>query len=123
MNPSSLALILLSVLLSVTAQLFLKQGMSNLNLQNAFSSSYVTGVLAIVSNWFVLFGLTAYVLSAAVWLAVLAKVEVSKAYPFVGLGFIGTMIFAFYFLNEQITIEKCIGTFLIVAGVFFISRS
>lgn len=122
MNVISLSLILFSVFLSVSAQILLKQGMSNPAVQAAFSDSLVTGVISVITNIFVLGGLFAYTSSAAVWLGVLAKVDVSKAYPFVGLGFIGTMLFANWFLNEPLTLNKTLGTIFILLGVVLISR-
>ncbi len=122
MSILSICLILLSVTLSVLAQILLKQGMTNSSIALAFNDSLVSGALAILTNIFVLGGLTAYVASAAVWLGVLAKVDVSKAYPFVGLGFIGTMLFAYWFLNEPLTVYKAAGTLFILTGVVLISR-
>lgn len=122
MNLTSISLILVSVSLSVCAQILLKQGMSNSNIQSAFEIGFLSGVTSIIFNYYVLSGLFAYVASAGVWLGVLAKVEVSKAYPFVGLGFIGTMLSANWFLSEPITSSKLLGTLLIVTGVFFVSR-
>lgn len=122
MNILSITLILFSVSLSVVAQILLKHGMSNPTIQNSFSVSLTLGIFSILTNFFVLGGLFAYISSAAVWLGVLAKIDVSKAYPFVGLGFIGTMLFAYWFLNEPLTTTKIIGTMLILLGVVFISR-
>ncbi|MBN7818453.1 EamA family transporter [Bowmanella yangjiangensis] len=123
MNILSVSLILISVSLSVLAQILLKQGMSNSEIQSSFGISLTSGVLAIFTNLFIIGGLLAYVSSAAVWLGVLAKVDVSKAYPFVGLGFIGTMLFAYWFLHEPLTPNKVIGTVLIVSGVLLISKN
>ncbi len=122
MNIISITLILFSVSLSVLAQILLKQGMSSPNVHDSFNSGLTTGVMTVLTNLFVLGGLTAYVSSAAIWLGVLAKVDVSKAYPFVGLGFIGTMLFAYWFLNEPLTISKAVGTLLILLGVIIISK-
>ncbi|MGR5069431.1 MULTISPECIES: EamA family transporter [Vibrio] len=122
MNVISIILILFSVSLSVLAQILLKQGMSNPTVHDSFSLGVFSGVTTVLTNIFVLGGLLSYVSSAAIWLGVLAKVDVSKAYPFVGLGFIGTMLFAYWFLNEPLTINKTTGTLLILAGVFLISK-
>ena len=122
MTTFSMCLIILSVSLSVVAQIFLKHGMSSPYIQTSFTSGLASGLFAIITNISVLAGLFAYVSSAAVWLGVLAKVEVSKAYPFVGLGFIGTMLFAYWFLNEPLTVSKVIGTLLIALGVLIVSR-
>ncbi len=122
MNIISITLILFSVSLSVLAQILLKQGMSSPNVHDSFNNGLTTGVATVLTNLFVLGGLTAYVSSAAIWLGVLAKVDVSKAYPFVGLGFIGTMLFAYWFLNEPLTASKAVGTLLILLGVIIISK-
>lgn len=122
MNTLSLAMILFSVALSVAAQLLLKQGMSTPAIQASFNLGFSTGIVSVMTNIFVLGGLVAYVSSAAVWLGVLTKVDVSKAYPFVGLGFIGTMLFAYWFLNEPLTLNKIFGTLFILLGVLLISK-
>lgn len=122
MNILTLTFILISVFLSVVAQILLKYGMSSTTVQNSISTGGVSAFVSIMTNLYVIFGLFAYVTSAAVWLVVLSKIEVSKAYPFVGLGFIGTMLFAYWFLNEPLTFTKILGTLLILTGVLIISR-
>jgi len=122
MNLTITLFILVSVTLSVVAQILLKAGMSNESVQSSLSTNVTTAISAIATNYYIIFGLTAYVTSAAVWLIVLSKTEVSKAYPYVGLGFIGTMLFAYWFLNEPLSTTKIIGTLLITLGVIVISQ-
>ncbi|MDP5132710.1 MAG: EamA family transporter [Paraglaciecola sp.] len=123
MTSLNLILIFLSVSLSVAAQLLLKKGMSSQIVQSALADSvHIQSIITILTNFWVLTGLFAYVSSAAIWLVVLSKIEVSKAYPFVGLGFIGTMLFAYWFLNEPLTLTKALGTLLVVCGVLLISK-
>lgn len=114
--------IFISVSLSVAAQIFLKHGMSSHSVQAAISSDFTGAVLSVLTNFSVLGGLAAYVSSAGIWMYVLAKIDVSKAYPFVGLGFIGTMLFAHWFLNEPMTVAKVAGTVMVVMGVLLISQ-
>jgi drug/metabolite transporter (DMT)-like permease len=71
----------------------------------------------------VVFGLALYFLGALVWLLVLARVDVTMAYPFVGLGFILTMILGAWFLSEPVSAIRIVGTLLVVAGVALISQS
>jgi multidrug transporter EmrE-like cation transporter len=119
MQLITISAILTSVLLSVLAQIFLKFGMSRLVIPAEwFSWSFIS----VVINKYVILGLTCYGLSMVFWLYVLTRVDVSRAYPFVGLGFIGTMLFAHFFLQEPITIQKLTGTLLIVAGVVLLAR-
>ncbi|MGK0324057.1 MAG: multidrug transporter EmrE-like cation transporter [Psychroserpens sp.] len=123
MNILTFGLILCSILLSVSAQILLKHGMSDLGIEKAFQSSTFNGLLFMATHISIIGGLFTYVASAGAWLYVLSKVDVSKAYPFVGLGFVLTMLFAHFFLNEPISLLKVTGTFLIVAGVFLVSAS
>jgi len=122
MNLLILSFILTSVFLSVVAQILLKHGMSNSNVQTALELDALNAVITIFTNISVIGGLAAYVSSAGIWLLVLSKIDVSKAYPFVGIGFIGTMMFAHWFLNEPLTMTKVLGTSLVLLGVLLISQ-
>ena len=111
-------LIMCSVLLSSIAQIVLKMGMSNPAVLSAIqSASALQSIKVIATNIYVLGGLTLYFASAAVWLLVLAKVDVSYAYPFVGLGFVVTMLLAFFIGGEALTVTKIAGTLCIAIGV------
>ena len=123
MNFATMWLILLSVTLSATAQITLKLGMSSPFIQQAIASDSVFSIFSsILTNWFVMGGLTLYFASAAVWLFVLAKVEVSFAYPFVGLGFILTMLLAYLINGEALSVAKIVGTLCIAIGIAFIAQ-
>jgi len=123
MSFLTLSYILISVFMSVIAQILLKHGMSNNTVQTSLTGDPLSAIITIFTNVSVITGLTAYVSSAGIWLFVLSKIEVSKAYPFVGIGFIGTMLFAYYFLNEPLTLAKVAGTLLVLIGVLLISSS
>ena len=117
-------LIIFSVSLSAIAQIALKTGMSSPRIQSAIQNAPgIDLVWDIATNWFVIFGLALYFFGALVWLLVLARVDVTMAYPFVGLGFILTMILGAWFLSEPVSAIRIVGTLLVVAGVALISRS
>lgn len=123
MNFATMWLILLSVTLSATAQTTLKLGMSSPFVQQAIASASAFSIFSsILTNWYVMGGLALYFASAAVWLFVLAKVEVSFAYPFVGLGFILTMLLAYLINGEALSVAKIIGTLCIAIGIAFIAQ-
>ena len=123
MNFTVILLILLSVLLSAIAQIILKVGMSSTNIQQAIATATVSTVFhSIMTNIYVIGGLTLYFSSAAVWLFVLAKVDVSFAYPFVGLGFILTMLLAYFINGEALSMTKVAGTLCIAIGIAIIAR-
>jgi multidrug transporter EmrE-like cation transporter len=83
----------------------------------------ISGLIAIVFSWRILLGLFVYFSSAVVWLLVLSKIDVSLAYPFVGLGFILTAILGWLIRGEELSLTRILGTALIISGVFLVARS
>ncbi len=76
---SYLPLILLGVLLNAAAQLFLKEGMRRIGHFEFVWANLIPISIQVAGNIFVLAGLLCYVVSVAVWLLVLSRVEVSFA--------------------------------------------
>lgn len=123
MNRAVLLLIMLSVTISAVAQIALKAGMSDASIQRALAMGPSLSLLAGVAlNPFVLAGLTLYFCGAIVWLMVLAKVQVSTAYPFVALGFVITALLGRFFFGDTFSFAKIAGTLLIGAGVVVLAR-
>ncbi|WP_026330187.1 MULTISPECIES: EamA family transporter [Caldimonas] len=123
MSRSVLGLILVNVLLTSMAQIILKAGMSADTVQASlaqgarWSTAWTVG-----THPFVLCGLALYFASAVLWLLILAKVEVSLAYPFVGLGFVITMLLAWWIHGDSLTLTRIAGTVLIAVGVAILAH-
>ncbi len=118
-----LALIMLDVALNVTGQLSLKHGMSKLG-NFALSISTLPPVfLQAAFNPYVLLGLVCYGLGFMVWLVVLAKAEVSYAYPLISLGYVFTAILARVLIGEAVSLTRMAGIVIICVGVFLVARS
>jgi drug/metabolite transporter (DMT)-like permease len=71
----------------------------------------------------VVIGLLFYVISSLFWLAALSRVELSFAYPFVSLSYIGMLFASWFFFQENLSALRLIGTITIILGVLIISRS
>jgi drug/metabolite transporter (DMT)-like permease len=123
MNPILLSLILFSVSCSAVAQILLKIGMSKPAVLEAIAAGdKLLTAASIIGNGWVVGGLALYFFGAAVWLFVLARVEVSFAYPFVGLGFIFTLLLGRLLMGDVVTLTRVIGTVLISTGVLLIAK-
>ena len=124
MTAPVFSLILLSVALSAFAQVVLKLGMSGAAVSRALAEGGAAHVAwAVASEWRVLAGLTLYLASAGAWLFVLARLQVSAAYPFVGLGFVLTLLLGWWWLGDTLSASRIVGTLFVAAGVVLISRS
>lgn len=121
-NRVLLVLILASVACSSVAQLLLKLGMVNAAYARASEARDWAGMAAAaLLNPLVLAGLSLYFAGALVWLMVLAKADLSYAYPFVGLGFIFSLALGFFVLGEAVTPQRLAGTLLIAVGVVLVA--
>jgi|WetSurMetagenome_2_1015567.scaffolds.fasta_scaffold462664_2 drug/metabolite transporter (DMT)-like permease len=58
---------------------------------------------------------------AIVWIAVLRRMVLSRAYPFTGLTVITLLISGAYFFGDSITLGNVLGALVIVAGVAIIA--
>jgi multidrug transporter EmrE-like cation transporter len=121
MQPLILAVI--SICFSVAAQFLLKAGMASHAVKTASTNSpSIWKLLAIFTQPHVIGGFVLYGLGAVVWLAVLSRWDVSKAYPFVGIGFALTALIGL-FIGEQVGPLRASGVILICAGVWLVAKS
>lgn len=111
----------LSIALSAIAQYFLKIGVGQLSWLT--TTSFRQKIDSLVTNWPLIGGVGCYVLSMIFWLYVLSKMEMSKAYPLVSIGYIFTLLIGHFLLGESVSLFKVVGIVLIVLGVFFITRA
>jgi len=118
-----LALILFTVTLSACAQLALKLGVAKPQLEMALKSGLMDAIMTAMISPLIWLGLIIYVVSVALWVWVLSKVDLSVAYPFVGISFLITMGFGAFLLDENMTPLRIIGTLFIASGCILVGRS
>lgn len=123
MKTLVLGLILLDVILNVAGQLSLKFGMSRLGNFSVSLSELPPVFFKAAFNPYVLLGLMCYGMGFMVWLIVLAKAEVSYAYPMISLGYVFTALLAWMLFGENVTLTRMAGIFITCLGVFIIARS
>jgi multidrug transporter EmrE-like cation transporter len=121
MNLQTLALILVAVTMSAGAQILFKLGLASAS-SNPQLETGPTLMAALLTPG-VLVGLGLYGVGTLVWLTALNRVEVSQAYPFVGLGFVLTAIFGHLVFGDQISMQRAAGIFLVIAGIVMIART
>jgi multidrug transporter EmrE-like cation transporter len=118
-----LPLILLGVLLNAAAQLFLKEGMRRIGYFDFTWTNTIPIALQAAGNVFILGGLLCYVISVAVWLLVLSRVEVSYAYPLLSVGYIVNAVAGYYLFQENLSLTRITGILIIIVGVYFVTKS
>ena len=120
-NVRMIFIILLSVLLNCAAQIFMKSGMMAVGEVNGIKGfiSAAPKMLMTPSLWA---SAVCYIISIALWLVVLSKVDVSYAYPFLSIGYILSAVAGHFLFAENITPIRIAGIAVICVGVVLISR-
>lgn len=125
-NTMLLALIVSSVLLAAVAQLLLKHGMNQVTADGSNPLNLrapAETVQRIILNPAVWGGLLVFVLSAAVWLIVLARAPLSFAYPFASLTYVVILLFDRFVLQQPVTALRWAGVACIIGGIVLVSRT
>lgn len=120
----SIGLILMAVACGIGGQLTLKLGMTQLGRigMEALTQPVAMG-LKVLTNPFVVGGLSLYVLGAVAWLTVLSRLPLSLAYPMLALSYAVTPVLAWLLLGESVNGLRWAGIGVICAGVLLVARS
>jgi drug/metabolite transporter (DMT)-like permease len=119
----SLWLICLSIATGVAGQTAIKFGITQAGAGGSASSGLLAVVTLIFRSPFVFLGLLLYALGALAWIAVLGRLDLSLAYPFVALNFVLIPLASHLLLGESIPGMRWIGIACICLGVLIIARS
>jgi multidrug transporter EmrE-like cation transporter len=115
---ASVALLLFAVVSAATGQVMLKHGMQIASARAAdFGGSLA--LRAATSPW-VLLGLVVFGVSAVAWLAALARVPLSVAYPFNALGYIVILTASVVLLHERANVLTWVGSLMVVSGLLIV---
>lgn len=116
-------LILFSVITNFLSQILLKKGMTSIEKFDVSFSGLLSAGGNIIFNVYIVMGLFVMVISMASHLVVLSRVDISFAYPFLGMSFVLVAIYGSVVLAEPMGLWKILGILLIVSGVSLIARS
>jgi len=119
---NNILLILTSVLLNAGAQLLIRKGMLKIG-EVSFSIDMLKLIPTLASNVFLWIAMLCYMVSLFTWMALLSRVEVSFAYPFLSIGYIISALAAHFLMGESVTPVRIAGIAVICIGVVLISRS
>lgn len=118
-----LALVLASIVLAVCGQLLLKQGMLKIGYVELDGKVILSFLVKAATSPFVIGGLISFGVSFVLWLLILTRLELSKVYPMVAVGYVLTVFFSWLFFKENVTALRIVAISLIVLGVVVLSRS
>lgn len=114
MDVKAYSVLLVAIMIGVVGQLLLKHGMSR-------QPGFRFGELSVLSrNLPVIGGVGCYGLSTVLYLSVLARLELSLAYPTVSLGYVLVMIMSRVLFKEPVSPTRWMAAGIICIGVVFV---
>lgn len=120
----SLVILLVSVLFATAGQLTLKAAMETIGrIGTAQVSDAGQTILRAVKEPLLWIGLILFGISAVFWLVVLSRVDLSLAYPFVGLSYVVIVALARFMFHEQVPALRWVGVTVIAVGIALIGLS
>jgi len=123
MSALSFGLVLFGVLLNAAAQLLLKAGTNAIG-HFEFSAANVLPIgWKVATQPYIVGGLSCYVVSVAIWILALSRVEVSIAYPMLSIGYVVNAAAAYLLFGEAVGVQRLVGIGIIVLGVYVVARS
>jgi multidrug transporter EmrE-like cation transporter len=116
-------LILFSVFTNFGSQVLLKHGMTTIASFDVSSQGLMKALPAIIFNGYIIFGLIVMMISMSSHLIVLSRVDISYAYPFLGLSFVLITLWGYFILGESVNLYRVIGVMFICCGVAVVAKT
>lgn len=123
MNLNNFSLILTGVLLNAAAQLMLKAGADRVGPIALDGPRLLGAARDLAVSPPIAGGLFCYVISVAVWIVALSRVEVSVAYPMLSIGYIVNALGAWLLFGEALTPARLAGILIIMLGIWILAGS
>jgi multidrug transporter EmrE-like cation transporter len=117
------AVFLLSVFTTIAGQLLLKKATASQRL-SFDTSNLLPSLMALATNPFLLAWILFAGISAALWIYVLSRFELSLAFPIsTTLSYILILVLSWWLFGEQMSVMRWIGIGLMCAGIFMTYQS
>lgn len=118
-NMNTYVVLSLAIVLNALANILMKVAM----LKQEKTTDIITMVKQSLTNPVLFLGLISFALALVAYCFVLAKINLSIAYPLMtSLGFLIVILVSWLFLGENITRIQIVGFTCIIAGVWMVAR-
>lgn len=110
-------------LLLAMAQVIVKLGLNRIGGFHISFKSFFSDIIPFISSYCLWIGFITIIVSSFLWMKVLAKVELSVAYPLISISYIFGIIAAVIIFKESVPLIRWVGVIVIMFGIFLITRN
>jgi len=124
MDTKSLILFMSAITLEVVATVLFKKGTSRLaNSLRKGWLSHLDNIINALKTKEIALGIFLYIIEYVLWIAFLASVEISKAFPLSSIQIVLILLASKFILKERITHRRLIGGVLIMIGIYLVGAA
>ncbi|MEY3785015.1 MAG: hypothetical protein RL241_363 [Pseudomonadota bacterium] len=124
MDTKSLILFMSAITLEVVATVLFKKGTSRLaNSLRKGWLSHLDNIINALKTKEIVLGIFLYIIEYVLWIAFLASVEISKAFPLSSIQIVLILLASKFILKERITHRRWIGGVLIMIGIYLVGAA
>lgn len=109
--------VLLTIVLTVYGQIVIKWQVLKAGALPEATGEKIAFLFHLLLNGWIISAFAAAFLASLFWMAAMTKLQLSHAYPFMGLTFVLVLLASGLFFHEPITAYKMAGVALIVLGL------
>ena len=121
---SFLQLLITSVIFNVTANILLKKAVISFGGISGTKANIIPELTRAATTPYLWIGRSLYGLSFLIWLRVLTFNDLSRSYPiFATLVFLLTTAGSIRFLNEDVSLLRIVGIFIMLIGIYIVART
>jgi len=121
MDFKSLMLFMSAITLEVVATVLFKKGTGRLaNSIRKGWLSHLDNIINALKTKEIALGIFLYIIEYVLWIAFLASVEISKAFPLSSIQIVLILLASKFILKERITQKRWIGGLLIMIGIYLV---
>jgi multidrug transporter EmrE-like cation transporter len=114
--------IFMTIALTVYGQIAIKWQVMKVGALPEPLSEKMVFIFHLLLNPWIISALLAAFLASVFWMAAMTKLQLSHAYPFMGLTFVIVLLASGWFFQEPITLLKVMGVLLIFLGLVVASQ-
>ena len=121
MDAKSLMLFMSAIILEVMATVLFKKGTSRLaNSIRQGWMSHIDNIINALRTKEIAFGIFLYAIEYVLWIAFLASVDISKAFPLSSVQIVLILLASRIILKEHINQYRWLGATLIIVGIYLV---
>jgi drug/metabolite transporter (DMT)-like permease len=121
MDAKSLMLFMSAIILEVMATVLFKKGTSRIaNSIRQGWLSHIDNIINALRTKEIAFGIFLYAIEYVLWIAFLASVDISKAFPLSSVQIVLILLASHIILKEHINPYRWLGASLIIVGIYLV---